>query len=188
LFELVLIRVFMVGWQHPFYTAFIGIGFAGARFQRNIGMQLLLPSLGWGIAVILHAVHNTIANMAFGIGGTVFMTALDWFGWFLMFLFILRVIYREKQRIKKILAEEITLGVISRSQHRTAHSVLAQYQAKLSALLSGSYWATHRFYSLSAELAHKKEQRSKMGEEDGNTKIISHLREELQKLSSQVRA
>ncbi|MCJ7700424.1 MAG: PrsW family intramembrane metalloprotease [Anaerolineales bacterium] len=32
LFQLVFIRVILVGWQHPFYTAFIGIGLALARF------------------------------------------------------------------------------------------------------------------------------------------------------------
>jgi len=178
----------MVGWQHPFYTAFIGIGLAKARFQRSIGMQLLFPSLGWGFAVVLHAVHNTIANVAFGIGGIIFMTALDWFGWFLMVLIILWAIYREKQWIKKNLEEEVALGVISHSQLRTAHSPWGQYQARLSALFSGSHRATHRFYTLTAELAHKKEQRLKMGEEGGNTEVISHLREELRKLTAQVRA
>jgi RsiW-degrading membrane proteinase PrsW (M82 family) len=190
LFELVFIRVFLVGWQHPFYTAFIGIGLAKARFQRNIGLQLLFPSLGWGLAVALafYAVHNTLANLASGIGGILFMTALDWFGWFLMFLFILWTIYREKQGIKKNLAEEVTLGVITPSQHRKAHSARAQFQARVTALFSGNYRATHRFYSLTAELAHKKEQHIKMGEESGNTIIISRLREELLKLSAQARS
>ena len=36
LFLLVFIRVIIVGWQHPFYTAFTGIGFAVSRTNKNI--------------------------------------------------------------------------------------------------------------------------------------------------------
>ena len=33
---LVFVRVILVGWQHPFYTAFTGIGLAVARLNRKL--------------------------------------------------------------------------------------------------------------------------------------------------------
>jgi protease PrsW len=183
LFFLVFVRVILVGWQHPFYTAFIGIGLALARFQKNVWGQLLLPALGWGLAVSAHALHNTIASLASGVGGLILGTFIDWSGWLVMFIFILWTIYREKQAIRTHLQEEVALGIISKRQYHTAYSAWAMNSTRINALASGKYRATHRFYHLTAELAHKKEQRSKMGDEGRNTAIIQKLRQELAKLA-----
>jgi len=186
LFFLVFVRVILVGWQHPFYTAFIGIGLALARFQKNVWGQLLLPAFGWGLAVSAHALHNTIASLATGVGGLVLGTFIDWSGWLVMFIFILGAIYREKQNIRRHLREEVTLGIISKRQYHTAYSTWGMSSARISALTSGKYRATHRFYRLTAELAHKKEQRAKMGDEGRNSAIIENLRQELENLASKV--
>jgi RsiW-degrading membrane proteinase PrsW (M82 family) len=188
LFGLVFVRAILVGWQHPFYTAFIGIGLAMARFQRDLGMQILLPVLGWGFAVVTHVAHNTIASLVSGPGGIVFGTLLDWSGWLFMFVFILWVIHREKQGIKKYLGEEVALGIMTPQQYRTACSAWAQNLARILALFSGKYQETHRFYALTAELAHKKEQLARMGEERGNTRLIFELRGNIKRLSPEARS
>jgi RsiW-degrading membrane proteinase PrsW (M82 family) len=188
LIELVFVRTVLVGWQHPFYTAFIGIGLAMARFRRGFGRQMLFLVLGWGFAVTTHAAHNTIASLVYGPGGIVFGTLLDWSGWFFMFLFILWVIHREKQGIKKYLREEVVLGILTTQQYQTACSAWAQNQARVMALFSGKYRVTQRFYALTAELAYKKEQFDRMGEERGNTRIISELRGNIKRLSLETRS
>ncbi len=33
------VRIFLVGWQHPFYTAFFGIGLALSRMNRSCGSE-----------------------------------------------------------------------------------------------------------------------------------------------------
>ena len=53
----------------------------------------------------------------------------------------------------------------------------------MSALSSGSYRATARFYQVCGELAHKKEQFRKLGDEQGNVAIIEKLRGELTQLA-----
>jgi RsiW-degrading membrane proteinase PrsW (M82 family) len=58
LLRLAFVRVILVGWQHPFYTAFIGIGLAGARLNRSMAMKLLLPIIGWSLAVGAQAVST----------------------------------------------------------------------------------------------------------------------------------
>jgi hypothetical protein len=50
-------------------------------------------------------------------------------------------------------------------------------------MFSGSFKVTNQFYSLAADLAYKKQQRSSLGEENGDTARIEHLRGELAKLS-----
>lgn len=185
---LVFVRVFLVGWQHPFYTSFIGIGLATTRISRNKLAKFIAPLLGWTAAVFTHSVHNTLAILLSGATGLIFGTVLDWGGWFIMFLVILWAIFREQRNISNQLQEEAKLGVITPAQYRTASSALAQSRASISALTSRRYRATHRFYQACAELAHKKQQRSTHGEERGNTVIIERLRAELARLAPQVRS
>ena len=111
-------------------------------------------------------------------------TALvDWSGWAVMFLFILWALYREQRWIVDHLKEEVTLGIITTAQYRTACSAWAQSAARITGLLSGRYQATHRFYQLTAELAHKKQQLSTLGDEGDNTAAIFRLRNELHRLA-----
>jgi hypothetical protein len=57
----------------------------------------------------------------------------------------------------------------------------------MSALLAGSYIKTARFYQVCGELAHKKEQYAKLGDEQGNTGIIEKLQSELVTLAPNAR-
>ena len=185
-FFLVFIRVFLVGWQHPFYTAFIGIGLALARLNRNWLVKIFAPLTGLALAIFTHSFHNTLATFLPGTAGLAIGTLIDWSGWLVMFLFVLWALYREQRWITTHLREEISLGVLNPAQYRTACSAWAQTAARTKALFNGRYRTTARFYQLTAELAHKKEQRLKMGEEGGNTPIIERLRADLARLSPQV--
>lgn len=182
-FFLVFVRVILVGWQHPFYTAFIGIGLASARLSRSWFVKLGAPLAGWILAVFSHSMHNTLASLLPGLGGLALGTLLDWSGWFLMALFILWALYREQRWISQHLREEVSLGIITPAQYRTARSAWAVSYTRLVALFTGRYQATRRFYQATAELAFKKQQRASLGEEGGNTPIIEKLRGELAVLS-----
>jgi hypothetical protein len=181
--ELFVIRVLLVGWQHPFYTAFIGIGLAVSRLSRNTALKLAAPVVGWFVAVTVHAMHNTIAGIVPGLGGLAVITFFDWSGWLMMLIFILWALYRERRHLVDHLREEVSLGVISAQHYQTACSAWRVSFARLNGLFSGQYQATARFYQLTAELAHKKQQRRTMGEEGGNTSTIDKLRRELTSLA-----
>jgi protease PrsW len=184
---LVFVRVILVGWQHPFYTAFIGIGFATARLNRNWAIKLMVPFIGLAVAVIAHSMHNTLASLLSGVGGLVVGTVTDWSGWLFMFLVILWAVFREQRRLRDHLQEEVAFGVISPTQYRTACSAWAQFGARTAAFFDGKFRDTGRFYQVCAELAHKKHQRATLGEEGGNTQIIINLRSELARLSKNVK-
>lgn len=188
LWFMVFVRVLLVGWQHPFYTAFIGIGLATARLNRSWAVKLGAPLLGWFAAVSLHGLHNTLSSILGSAAGRIISLLWDWAGWFVMFLFILYMIYREQQNVRAQLHEEVALGNLNLAQYNTACSAWSQTGARLSALTSGSYRDTARFYQLCGELSHKKNQFARMGDESGNAQIITALRGELRTLSERINA
>lgn len=183
LFGMVFVRVIMVGWQHPFYTAFIGIGLAVARLNRSWLVRAAAPLAGWSAAVFTHAFHNTLGSLLAGGLGMCFASLLDWSGWFFMLAFILWATWREQRWIIQHLREEVALGVISLPQYHTACSGWAQSVARFTALMGGQYRSTLRFYQLCASLAHKKQHLASLGDESGNRAAVERLRAELKRLS-----
>lgn len=187
LWTLVVIRVILVGWMHPFFTAFTGIGLAIARMSRNVLVKIIAVPTGYAIAVTAHAFHNTFSGLIGGIQGFVAGTFVDYLGYAAMIVFIIWMIVYERNILKRNLRDEVTNGLISQKQYNSATSFF-QTNAHLAALTSGTYRSTARFYQVCGELAHKKEQLARVGDENGNTKIIETLRAELTQLAPQARA
>ena len=184
---LVVIRVILVGWMHPFFTAFTGIGLAIARMTRNVLVKIVAVPTGFAIAVTAHAFHNTFSGLIGGFEGLLAGTFVDYAGYAVMLLFIIWMIVYERNVLKRHLHEEVTNGRISPKQYATATSFF-QTNAHLSALTSGTFRSTSRFYQVCGELAHKKEQLARMGDESGNARIIENLRAELAQLSPLAKA
>jgi len=184
---LVVVRVLLVGWMHPFFTAFTGIGLAVARMSRNTLMKILAVPAGYIVAVMAHAFHNTFSSVLGGTGGFFIGLLADYIGYAFMLGFIIWMIVHERNILKKQLVEEVNNGLLSPKQYNTAISFF-QTNVHLAALTSGTFRSTSRFYQVLGELAHKKEQRSRVGEEKGNTQIIEKLRGELMQLAPQAKA
>jgi RsiW-degrading membrane proteinase PrsW (M82 family) len=179
---LVAIRVFLVGGMHPFFTSFTGIGVAIARLSRNPLVKVLAAPAGYIVAVTAHAFHNTFSGLIGGVGGLLAGTFVDYIGYTFMIGFIIWLIVRERNVLKKQLREEVERGYISQRQYVSALSFF-QTSAYLSALTSRTFLKTARFYQVCGELAHKKEQLSTIGDERGNTRMIEQLRSELAALA-----
>ena len=182
IWSMLFVRVFLVGWQHPFYTSFTGIGLAISRMTRANWQKISTPIVGFSLAVFSHSIHNTISTIFTGLTGLTISTVFDWTGWIFMFFIILWVIQKEKIHLVTYLKDEVNLGTISMGHYQTAISARSQSSTRFSAIFKGTYKNTHRFYSLCGELAHKKNQFTKMGDEDGNEKIIRDLQIELARL------
>lgn len=180
---LTFVRIVMVGWQHPFYTAFTGIGLAFSRLSPRWSVRLGAPLVGWLLSVATHSFHNTIATLAGGSGGLIFGTALDWIGWFFMLWFIFWAIRRERQTVERYLQEEVDLGIITIRQYQTACSAWSQGWARLSAIGSGHYRSTSQFYQLCADISHKKHLLKTLGDENGNAQAVQQMRARLAELS-----
>jgi len=181
LFLLAFIRIILVGWMHAFFTAFTGIGLAVSRVNKNMLIKVIAPFVGIGIAMTLHAFHNTFGGLIGGLEGLAAGTILDWIGWALMFGFIIWMIVHERNILKKQLQEEVANGLISQVQYQKALSPWNMTTAGFSGR------ATARFYQVCGELSHKKEQLAKVGNETDNAEIVASLRKELATLSPQAK-
>ncbi|HEY5729871.1 MAG TPA: PrsW family intramembrane metalloprotease [Anaerolineales bacterium] len=184
---LVFIRVLLVGWMHPFFTAFTGIGIAVARISRSTLLKIIAIPAGYMVAVLTHSFHNTFSSVIGGGGGFILGLIADYVGYAFMLGFIIWMVVHERGILKRQLVEEVNSGAISRGQYNTAISFF-QTGVHLSALTSGTFRSTSRFYQVLGELAHKKEQLTKIGEEGGNTKIIEQLRSEAVQLAPVAKA
>jgi protease PrsW len=184
---LVFIRVLLVGWMHPFFTAFTGIGLAIARLNHNVLVKLIAVPTGYTVAVMAHAFHNTFSSLLGGGGGFLLGLLADYLGYVMMLAFIIWMIIHERNILRRQLVEEVRNGLISPQQYDSAISFF-RTNTLLSALTSGSFRQTTRFYQVCGELAHKKEQLVRMGEERGNSSTITQLRGELVQLAPRARA
>jgi protease PrsW len=181
LWQMVLIRDVVVAWQHPFFTAFTGIGLAAARLSKTAVVKLIAPIAGYLAAVLTHSFHNTFTDFVGGLEGFTLGSLIDWFGWSTMLLFIVYLILRERGLLKRQLKEEVASGLISPTQYSRALSPLTMSTAYLSGGRSAA-----QFYRMCGELAHKKEQLLKFGDEQGNAATIETLRSELAALGTRV--
>lgn len=181
------LRVGVFAWGHPFYTAFTGIGFAVARTNRNILIKIIAPIIGYFLAVFAHSFHNSSLLFVSGLGSLALIVLVEWAGWIIFLGFIGWMVRKEQLLLKKHLAEEVTMGRISEAQYKTAVNFF-QFGARFSALSNGVYGATARFYQVCGELAHKKEQLAKFGDERGNALLIEKLRTEMAALGPKARS
>ena len=183
---LIFMRAFLFGLNHAFFTSLTGLGFAAARYQRNLLLKLLFPLLGLAAAIAAHGLHNGLVT--FGIIGLPFAVLADWFGVAGVFVVALFSLYHESKWIKQYLAEEVEMGTLTAGQASTVGSFGGRIATNFSSLGGGlgRWWRTRRFYQQCAELAYKKHQLTKMGNEGGNQAIIEKLRGEVRGLSGQV--
>lgn len=182
LWQMVFIRDLVVAWQHPFFTAFTGIGLAIARLNKEILVKLIAVPAGYAMAVVTHAFHNAFGSALGGLEGFALGSLVDWSGWLAMLVFIVIMISRERGLLKRQLLEEVSAGLISAAQYER---VLSPFTMTTAFLTGGSRAA--RFYRLCGELAHKKEQLSKFGDEGGNASLVQSLRGDLASLGPGVR-
>jgi RsiW-degrading membrane proteinase PrsW (M82 family) len=181
------LRVVLGAWGHPFYTAFTGIGLALARMNRSRLVKLLAPLLGWGLAVFVHFLHNTLAVFATDLESLVLVYVVDWSGWLLMALVGLAALLRERSWIRSQLLEEVNNGLITQAQYHIATSRLRRSRAQWRSHGRSQKQLTKRFYTLCTELAFKKQQYLRVGETQSNPmELIEQMRAELRELSPQV--
>jgi RsiW-degrading membrane proteinase PrsW (M82 family) len=180
------VRIVLVGWQHPFYTAFIGIGLAVSRLSRTNSIKFLAPIIGLTIAIFAHSMHNLISTLFHGLQSLAFSLVFDWSGWIAMIIFVVWALAREQKWIVTQLPDEVANGVITPAQFQTACSASAQTIARMRALFAGRYRLIDRFYLLTAELAYKKHLSSAIGEQEQNQAEIDRVREQLVQLSPQI--
>lgn len=184
--DLVLIRVILVGWQHPFYTAFFGIGLAVARLTSHRWLRWAAPVMGLIIAITVHAGHNTLTVLLSSGMGRFAALSLDWTGWLMMAIFCGFMVRHEKTLLQNHLKEELESAVITPKQYQMACSVRARSQVWFHSKIQKNQNDQRRFFQVCAELAHKKNQFNRLGNEKNNLEIIHELRSEMMALAERI--
>lgn len=179
---MVFIRTLLVGFQHPFYTAFFGIGLAYARLNKNITLKVLAPAGGLLTAILFHSIHNTLVVLNAGPLLCAFGILMDWSGCILMLFFTLWMVTQEQSILSTYLKDEIGNGTMTPILYKSAISTWRQTSEKFQSIGTSRYRTIDRYYSLCGELAHKKRQLECFGEEQNNHEIIAALRSEMKDL------
>lgn len=186
LLDLTLIRVILVGWQHPFYTAFIGLGLAFSRRFKDPLLKWIAPLAGWSLAVLLHLLHNLFASLFQNQAGFIFGTIWDWSGYLGLLLLIFLFINREQRWMKEYLAAEYAQNLLSATHYSVACSAWRQGFVFIQARFQGNYLQIRGFYQACGDLMHKKRQLVRYGDELGTALEIQRLRSELQNLAKEI--
>lgn len=185
--DLALIRSLLVGWQHPLYTAFIGLGLGLSRGTRKPILQWIYPLLGWLAAIAIHLSHNLLVNLTRQQGYFGLTAIWDWSGYLGLMVLILVLIKREKSWMGEFLSSEVISGLISSDQYQTACSASRQSLAILKSVFQGNYSLQRRFYQGCGNLMHKKRQLVKHGDHQGESLEIQRLRAEIGALAAALR-
>lgn len=153
----IFMRAFLFGLNHALFTSMTGLGLAIARLSRSQAVRFVVPVVGWGAAVLLHAIHNASASMG---GLFCLLLLISDFGGVLLTLIIMGwALWQESRWIKEYLAEEVEQGLLTPQQWQTASSTLGRTRHGLALFSSqglSGYRAAARFYQRCAELAYKK--------------------------------
>ncbi len=187
LLDITLVRVVLVGWQHPFYTVFIGLGFAFARGIKKYPLRLAFPVIGWTVAVGFHLLHNLLAVLTDTFGWNGHLNLFwDWSGYLGLLILIVLLIKREQNWMKIYLAPERDRKVLNEYQYEIACSAWRQGIRYLHSIFEGNTRQVRRYYQSCGDLMHKLRQVNRYGDDLDSREEIESLRNELIPLSGKI--
>ncbi len=108
---------------HAVFTSMTGIGCGIARQTHNTAVRWIAPVAGYFGAVLLHFLWNTLAGLAGSVAGFLLIYLFFWMPLFLVFLVaVLWMGRRETLLIRRMLAAEVALGLLTEEQARIVGS------------------------------------------------------------------
>ncbi len=145
LIALLILRGVMSPFAHVSFTAMTGIGCGIARESHNTLVRILLPVMGYGAAVFLHAVWNGMATIG-GLGGFFLGYLLLEVPFFLIFVgFAFYTMYRQNKILKEMLAIDVARGLIPQDHLDIATSAFRSSFWILGSVFSGKFKARNRY-------------------------------------------
>ncbi len=156
----VILRQFVFGLNHAFYTAFTGIGFGLMRTRRG-RHGLVFGLIGWGLAIFFHGLHNTTLSLT-QVSVLAFLLTLlfDAGGVFIVVAVLVAAIFREQHILRDELADEVGHTLSAEDYER-----VRRIQLPLIGLSREERKRLRQVRQLAAELALKKHQ---LRQDEGN--------------------
>lgn len=174
---LFVLRTIVFGGLHAFWTAFTGIGFGLARYRHGTFAKVTVIGSGLLLAMFGHLVHNSAATLVEVTSGVSLLVAL--FN-YLFLCGVMLVLWRvavnvDRRRLRIYLRDEVTVSLT-----QAYYDALCDFSRFRNLGLNRQQ--QRHFVQVAAELAQKKLQLQKMGNEAGNLEEIMHLRQDLRLL------
>lgn len=119
---LFVLRGIMSPFAHVTFTAMTGIGCGISRESHNPVVKLMMPVLGYGAAVLLHGIWNSMAVLG-GLEGFIIGYIVLEIPFFLIFVgFAFYVMRRQNKILKEMLAIDVARGLIPQEHLNIATS------------------------------------------------------------------
>ncbi|HBL13332.1 MAG TPA: hypothetical protein DD379_18410 [Cyanobacteria bacterium UBA11162] len=182
------LRVVVFTGLHGFWSALIGIGFGFACYTSNPFQKIIRIFSGLIAGMLSHSLHNgtvhfldnadslmAVANERMWLVGLFNYTAL-----ILSIVVVWSVAgYIDQQRLRIYLREEVPDSLSTE-----CYEALCKPRSNALAALGMSSQQRRALFQVGVELAQKKLQLSKIGEQGGSSIEIARLREELRRLGN----
>ncbi len=175
-----ILRVFVFGLNHAFFTALTGLGFGIAKVVRSCWLGGLAVLLFFAAAVGAHFLHNTLVGVG-GDYGIIASFLVHWGGLFGLLLVVIVVWFTEWYWIKKELRAEVALGTIGERDYRQVSKWFGRLGWELrflAALELGGYLRVRRMYNRLVKLAFLKRSYARRPKESTERRI-AELRERI---------
>ncbi|MFO0677370.1 MAG: PrsW family glutamic-type intramembrane protease [Polyangiaceae bacterium] len=101
-----LLRTVLLGLSHCTFTTLTGLGFGIAVVSRSWFVRFLAPTVGLGLAMASHALHNGLPTF-FGGAGVVVMILISWVIDVLFFVMLAFLVVRDRAIVLSELHEEV---------------------------------------------------------------------------------
>jgi RsiW-degrading membrane proteinase PrsW (M82 family) len=174
--SLFFIRVIVFGLMHGFWTSLTVIGFGVARNSTNPAHKVLAITIGLSAAIASHMVHNGALVLSSQSDGSTILVALVNYGALMVLLICLRLVAARRDRaiMQTYLRDEVP-GILSPE----AYADLCSTKAHALAGLRLAPRQQRAFIQTAAELAQKKRQLVRLGDEGFNSAEIDRLRTQI---------
>lgn len=103
---LLFLRTVLLGLSHCTFTTLTGLGFGIAVVSRSWFVRFLAPTVGLGLAMASHALHNGLPTF-FGGAGVVVMILISWVIDVLFFVMLAFLVVRDRAIVLSELHEEV---------------------------------------------------------------------------------
>ncbi len=142
---LFVMRGIMSPFAHVTFTSMTGIGCGISRESHNTIVRFLMPVLGYGCAILLHAIWNGMAVIG-GFGGFILGYIFLEIPFFLIFVgFSFYVMYRQNKILKEMLAIDVARGLIPPEHLQKATSAFSSTSWLISGIFSGKFRARNAY-------------------------------------------
>lgn len=151
-----ILRGTVAPFSHPLFTSLTGIGLGLARQSRSMFAKLILPVLGFAMAIALHAIWNG-SIVIFGGAGFLIAYIVIMVPTFAIILIIIAfALRREGQIVREFLVKDVQGGIFTPDEYNRLGSIRGRMGANFNALSRGGvgHWrASRQFHQTASELA-----------------------------------